>query len=355
MFKKNVILFLKRDSLELYLADNDGPKNRLQFPPEIIKYEEIISEAKFESLITSFLQKELAPNQKVTILLSPNILFQKTISSQDKAIQESEDKKFRDEIPFDASKTAIVKVPTTTGLNLIATNKKLYLSIISAVEKTNSQVEAVLPLTLFGITKELQLTKDDIAQVFKNPKLVNAGNFLLAQQDTDPQIDQEAPKSFLKNNKNILFIIFAALIVISGITFVFIKQKKQSVSPKKEAEITQATLSPTPAEESTTSAEMEGISKDVLKIQILNGTGVAGQAQDLADLLKSDGFGNFTLGNSTTADNTQTTVSFKNTVAQSVKNNLIQKLEEIFENVKVENIQESDFDIEITTGKLKTP
>ena len=79
MFNKKVILFLKRDSVELYIADGDGPKNRLQFPPEIIKYEEILDEAKFESLITSFLQKELAPNQKVTILLSPDILFQKTI------------------------------------------------------------------------------------------------------------------------------------------------------------------------------------------------------------------------------------------------------------------------------------
>ena len=81
MFSKKIILFLKRDSLELYIADGDGPKNRLLFPPEIIKYEEILDEAKFESLITSFLQKEIAPNQKVTILLSPDILFQKTISS----------------------------------------------------------------------------------------------------------------------------------------------------------------------------------------------------------------------------------------------------------------------------------
>ena len=104
MFNKNVILFLKRDSLELYIADSDGPKNRLLFPPEIIKYEEILDEAKFESLIASFLGHEIAPNQKVTILLSPDILFQKTISSPDKTIQESEVKKITDEIPFDVSK-----------------------------------------------------------------------------------------------------------------------------------------------------------------------------------------------------------------------------------------------------------
>ena len=83
MFNKKVILYLKRDSVELYIENIEGPKNRLSFPPEILKYEEILDEAKFESTIASFLQKEIAPNQKVTILLSPDILFQKTISSPD--------------------------------------------------------------------------------------------------------------------------------------------------------------------------------------------------------------------------------------------------------------------------------
>ena len=217
------------------------------------------------------------------------------------------------------------------------------------------QIEAFSPATLFGIAKNLQLTKNDIAQILRNPKLVNAGNFLLAQQDADPQIDQEESKSFIKNNKNILFIILAALIIISGISFVFIKQKKQAVSPKKEAEITKVSPIPTPAEESTTAAEIGEISKDVLKIQILNGTGIAGQAQDLADLLKSDGFGDVTLSNSPTTDNTQAKVSFKDRVPQIVKDDLTQKLEEIFETVQVETLQESDFDIAITTGKLTAP
>src|SRR3990167_97967 len=168
MFNKKVILFLKRDSVELYSEAGEGPQNRLLFPPEILKYEEILDEAKFESTITSFLQKEFAPNQKVTILLSPNILFQKTISQKDKNSEEAEIKKFTDEIPFDASKTAIVKMLTTAGLNLIATNKKLYLPIVTAVEKTKCQVEAVIPSTLFGIAKNQDLAKNDIVQIFKN-------------------------------------------------------------------------------------------------------------------------------------------------------------------------------------------
>ena len=355
MFNKKVILFLKRDSVELYSETGEGPKNRLQFPPEIIKYEEILDEEKFASLITSFLQKEIAANQRVTILLSPDILFQKTISSPDKAIQESEVKKITDEIPFDTSKTATIKVPATSGLDLIATNKKLYLPIITVIEKINSQVEAVIPASLFGITKNLPLTKGDISKILNNSKLVKAGNFLLSQPDTGSQIDQEGSKSFAKNNKNILLVIFAVLIIAAVISFVFIKQKRQAVSQKKEAEITKVSPMPSPAEESTAAGEIEEISKEDFKIQILNGTGIAGQAQDLADLLTSDGFSNITLGNSVTTDNTQATAAFKDKVPQTVKDNLVQKLEEIFETVKVETLQESDFDIEITTGKLKAP
>src|SRR3989344_4818153 len=335
MFNKKVILFLKRDSVELYITDGEGPKNKLSFPPEILKYEEILDEAKFESTIASFLQKEITPNQKVTILLSPDILFQKTISQKDKNLEETEIKKFTDEIPFDISKTAVIKVPATDSLNLIATNKKLYLPIINAVEKTKCQVETIVPSTLFGITKNLPLTKNDIDQIFKNPKLVNASNFLLSQKDTDPEADQEEPKSFAKNNKKILLIFFAVLIITAGASFVFIKQKKHADSPKKEAEITKVSPIPTPAEESTTAAEIEEISKDGLKIQILNGTGIAGQAQDLADLLRLDNFTDINLGNSEITQNTSTIVSFKENVSQTIRSGLVQKLEEIFETVEV--------------------
>ena len=355
MFNKKVILFLKRDSLELYSEAGEGPQNRLLFLPEIIKYEEILDEAKFESTIASFLQKELAPNQKVTILLSPDILFQKTISQKDKNLEEAEIKKFTDEIPFDASKTTTIKVPTVDGLNLIATNKKLYLPIAAACEKLNSQVEAVIPASLFGITKNLPLTKDDISKILNNSKLAKAGDFLLSQPDTDSQIDQEVSKSFAKNNKKILLAIFAVLIIAAVISFVFIKQKKQTVSPKKEAEITQVSPLPSPAEESTTAAETEAISKEALKIQILNGSGIAGQAQDLADLLSADNFINISLGNSENKQDTSTTVSFKENVAETIRSSLVQQLEAIFEKVQVETLVESDFDIEITTGKLKTP
>lgn len=355
MFNKKVILFLKRDSLELYTSAVEGLKNRLLFPPEIIKYEEIIDETKLENLITSFLQKEITQNQKVIILLSPDILFQKTISSPDKAIQENEVKKFTDEIPFDIPKTATIKVPTASGLNLIATNKKLYLPAITAVEKLNSEVEAVIPSTIFGITKNQELAKNDIAQIIKNPKLVKASDFLLSQPDSDSQIDQKETKSSAKIHKSILIFLFFVLIIIFGISFVFIKQKRQAVSPKKGVVIPQVSPTPAPIKESTATAEIEKISKEDLKIQILNGSGIAGQAQDLADLLKSDSFTNINLGNSTTTSNTQTTVSFKDRVPQTAKDNLIQKLKEIFAEVKVETLVESGFDIKITTGKLKTP
>ena len=355
MFNKNFVLFLKRDSLELYLANSDGPKNKLSFPPEIIKYEEIIDEAKFENLISSFLQKELVSNQKVIILLSQDILFQKTISAKDKNLEEAEIKKFTDEIPFDTSKSAYIKIASGDNIFLVATNKKLYSPIAAACEKLNSQVEAVIHSTIFGISKDLPLTKNDIAQIIKNPKLVNASNFLLVQADTDSQIDQERSKSFAKNNKNILFILLFVLIIIGALSFVLIRQKRSKDSPKKETVTVQTSPIPTPAEESTAAAEVEEVSKDALKIQILNGTGIAGQAQDLADLLKSDGFGDATLSNSPTTGNAQAKVSFKDRVPQIVKDNLVKKLEEIFAEVQVETLQESDFDIEITTGTLKTP
>src|SRR3989344_4360136 len=355
MFDQKIILFLKRDSLELYSTGFDGPKNKLAFPPDVVKYEEIVNETNFANLVSTFLQKEIAPNQKVTVLLSPDILFQKTIALKDNNLEESETQKFAGEIPFDSAKTATIKVALEDKVTLIATNKRLYLPIVASVEKLASQVQAVIPASLFGISGTLPLAKNDISQIFGNSKLIHASNFLLSQPDTGSQTDQEESESLKKSHKYIFFILLVVLIIIAGLSFVFIRQKKSKDSPKEETAIAQTSPKPTPSEESTAAAEIEEISKEDLKIQILNGTGVAGQAQDLADLLKSDGFGDVTLSNSPTTDNTQAKVSFKDRVPQTIRSNLTQKLEEIFETVQVETLMESGFDIKITTGKLKTP
>lgn len=355
MFDQKIILFLKRDSLELYLTGFEGPKSKLAFPPEIVKYEEIIDEAKFENLVSTFLQKELASGQRITILLSPDVLFQKTILQKDNNSEEAETQKFAGEIPFDAAKTAQIKVTLADKIFLIATNKKLYLPIVASVQKLASQVEAVIPASLFGLNASLPLTKKDFSQIFKNNRLIDASDFLKIPTDTTPPTDNKDSNFFAKINKNILFVGIAILIIISILSLVFIKQKKQSDIPKKETEITTVSPVPTPAEEGTGGAEIGKTKKEDLKIQILNGTGIAGQAQDLADLLNADGFTNITLGNSAITDKTQATIGFKEQVVQKDKDNLIQKLEEIFETVQIETLQESDFDIEITTGKLKTP
>lgn len=348
------VLFFKRNSLEVYVSTSEGPKGKLEFPVEIVKYEEIIDEVKFEALVTSFLQKELGSGQKVVILLSRDVVFQKTVPIKENIVEKDEVEKFTSAIPFDASKAVTVKVNAANGLNLIATNKKLYLPIVTACEKLSSRVESVVPAPIFGVGDAPVLTEKDISQIFKNSKLVEASNFLLTQTEGDLQADQAGSKSFVRDRKNLLFVVFAVLFIVIAVSaLVYTKQKRQAVSEKKAVEITQVSPTPAATEESTVSAKDEEVSKEALKIQILNGTGVAGQAQDLADLLKSDGFGEITLGNVSAKGDKKTTVGLKESVSSIIKDEVTKKLEDLFETVEAVTLSESEFDIEITTGNLK--
>ena len=94
-----IIIYLKRNSLEVYTQKTQGVQARLDFPPNYEKDQEIIDIEKFEQLISNFLSKLSLEGKKVIIVISSENLFEKTIPLSDRTKEETAAKKFFEEIP----------------------------------------------------------------------------------------------------------------------------------------------------------------------------------------------------------------------------------------------------------------
>lgn len=147
-----------------------------------------------------------------------------------------------------------------------------------------------------------------------------------------------------------LLVLILFLLVIGGVTFFVFKSSKSSSldeSPTPEATIGSVdTTTPTPV---ATPAD-----KTAVKISVLNGTGIAGEAGLLVEQLKQLGYTNVTAGNATTQNATDTQVTYAATVGQDVITEITGKLQGMYTSVTTNNSTlPSGTDIQIVTGLRK--
>ena len=93
------------------------------------------------------------------------------------------------------------------------------------------------------------------------------------------------------------------------------------------------------------------IDKTLLKIQILNVTGISGQAAKVKDLLIPLEYKDFILGNSPIPPQTNTEVSFTENVTPDIQREIITELEKIFTKVISSAKSQNTYDVVIITGQ----
>src|SRR3989344_7681488 len=225
-----IIIYLKRNSLEVYSQKTRGVQARLDFPPNYEKDQEIIDLEKFEQLISNFLSKLSLNGKKVIIVISSENLFEKTIPLSDRTKEETAAKKFFEEIPFDLQKIAKKQIRTKNGLNLIAANKNLYDGIIHVLQNLQTEISAAVPATMFGVTAST-LTGEDIKKISSNTEMLKTSDFLsgnaqIKQADQTPS-DEENPQADKKKPKFSPAIVASIIFIVLGVgvvAFLLFKQ-----------------------------------------------------------------------------------------------------------------------------------
>lgn len=360
----SIIVYLKRSSLEVYSQKSEGVQARLDFPPNYQKDQEILDVEKFEQLIANFLSKLNLKDKKIIIAISADNLFEKTIPLSDKAKEDAAANKFFEEIPFDPQKIVKKQIRTKNGLNLIAANKNLFESIVHVLQKLESEVHAVVPVTMFGISS-LALTRADEKKITSNSELLKTSNLLSAE----PTIEQsrkteQTDENSQKKSKFSPVVILGIGFIIIGIAvaaFLLFKQGKiskiipinnkpsetSSPSPKQSAPLPQIDV-----ENLDASRQAQISPKNNIKIQILNGSGIAGQASQVQIALESLSFSQIEVGNAPSQDITATKIEYAKGTAQTYVDEIKLELEKTFTSVETaESPEIQDFDIIIITGK----
>ena len=108
---------------------------------------------------------------------------------------------------------------------------------------------------------------------------------------------------------------------------------------------------PTSAPTSTPTPTPEVIDKKQVKVEILNGTGTAGDAGRAQSELEDLGYSNIEVGNADEQDETRTTVTHASNIGDESIDEIVEALEKVFEDVVAKRgTATGGFDISITTG-----
>lgn len=135
-------------------------------------------------------------------------------------------------------------------------------------------------------------------------------------------------------------IVGIALLLIFVSKFLFLPKKSDQISPS----VSVPSASPIPSQ--TTNF-------DSLKIQVLNGSGISGEAIKVVDLLSQNKFKVAKTGNATNYNFIKTEIQIKNSVSTPVTDLLIKLLEKgyISTTSAIKLNDSSEYDVIITTGK----
>lgn len=340
-------IYIKKNSLTFYTGDEE--KN-LELPVDIATDSDIINPQKYEKLVEDFIITEKIKKQQFILVLSEEIVFQKSVPPEDIKIADERLADFVSMIPLEGEKLVKKSVQVEGSIQLFAVNKHLFEKIIEILEKLRFEVVAVVPLSLFSSDNDF--SKDTIKNIYKENELLKKANFL--SDDSTHGNAGQSKMAFVV----ILFLIIVVLIMGTFLASAYFKLPLPFLPLEREAKLTKTALKGSPAPIGTESATLKDstqsatLEKEKLKITVLNGTGIAGQASKIKDLLIEIGLSKIETGNAEGANAEETVVVFLPTVANSVREEIISVLKEQFATVSAqEEDVASGTDILITTGK----
>lgn len=171
-------------------------------------------------------------------------------------------------------------------------------------------------------------------------------------KETTQEVEQKKDSVFQKEFSS-MYLVILGIILIAVVTLWGAISFGYMENPLSSKIIT--TPQPTANENSPSSlesTESANTTKD-LKIQILNGSGIEGQAGKLKIELEDLGYQNIETGNVEQRDNKITTIKFGKDISLEDKKALLKKLENTFAEVESEDQENLEFDVVITTGSYK--
>jgi hypothetical protein len=181
----------------------------------------------------------------------------------------------------------------------------------------------------------------------------------LPQEQSAPSVSFPNVNEQKKSNGGKTFLIVGILILVAILGFVIYKSASKAVNdaPSEATPIDDLT---TPSSEQTvpvitpepSASTASIVDKAKVKVQVLNGTGITGEAGYLQTQLEKLGYTNIKTGNNDSTV-TNTIVTFSKSLDSGVTSEITQKLNTLYEKVTTSTSSSSTFDVSIVIGLRK--
>lgn len=224
--KQPALLYLDKNGF--YFFENGLPGVvSMAFLETSVKDMDVVNGASIMSQIKNFIDQYHITPASITVVLSPNITFEKEITGLPAEEQEDAIKKFVDTIPFDS--TMSKNYPIENGVKVIGYNEDLYQELKVNFEKNGFSIDSIIPYQLLGGDQQMiqNLTLDNAAQFLRKTGGYRQSSMLAFEKDKQPQTQSPIKKGPPAKKSNMrLYVmvgVFAVLFVILGFMLINMK------------------------------------------------------------------------------------------------------------------------------------
>jgi len=360
------VLYFNRNSL-YYYGGNIGKPISLAIPNTILQDIEVIDAVAFKKLLLQFFKKYTIKPTSIMICFSSQSYFLKQLQSQKEALNISlllSD--FTEIVPFDHVLTKLFTFQKKQAI--IALNKDIAYLIRDALEPFGFKIEGIIPLYVLVGERDQPFSLQLAQLIIKHFSSLHEIGFPV--HETKPlAIEADDNEFYSKDNESehrnarlyIMIGILAILIVVLIYIFFFYKKTPTQKKTTQPTPTQQRRITPSPPHalsknSPTPTAKEEQIittkKKEELTIQIVNGSGIVGQAGKLQKELEDVGFKNISLGNAPTQSADNILVVVKSNISQPIKREIQDVLtgEGFTSRIRINN--DIKFDILITTYQI---
>jgi hypothetical protein len=225
--KQSAFLYLDKKGFYFYSAGMQSVLS-LSFLETSVKDMDVINGAELMAQIKSFIEQYQVPQAIISIILSPNVTFEKDLADLTHEAQEEQEKKFIDTIPFESVLSK--SYPIEKGIKVIGFNEDLYSELKISFEKNKFSVENVIPYQFLGNDQALvqNLTNDNASQLLKRIGSLKQYTLITVEKEKPQQSATITPATTSttlaqsekpKSNKVRLYLmigVFAVLFAILG-------------------------------------------------------------------------------------------------------------------------------------------
>ncbi|OGM26266.1 hypothetical protein A3D00_05270 [Candidatus Woesebacteria bacterium RIFCSPHIGHO2_02_FULL_38_9] len=348
----NSVAFLDRNYMVFY----DGKSFKsytFNFPVNSVRDLEIKSRDEVTKELKMFLEKNKVAVSKICLVLSRNVYFEEDLPLEvDESAIEAETNRFESLIPF--SNVGVMLFRSEKSFKLIGVNKDFWESFREILDSLGFMTFSVIPAFALGNSYEdkpfdVNSAKAALRKFNSFTEFSFLSNIAVVNLEQGPL----GNKTETKRTK-LLIIIFVVLLIAFVVLFILTRAQTKP-APTRVKSVTQPIIIPTSFPTvSLTVTPLVTSAPENIKINILNGSGKAGQADLLRQDLNKIDFTTVDIAASVLSSSKTTMIGFTTSTPADIKQKIFELVKIRYPDISIQDSESSVYDVVITIGNLLT-